>query len=55
MIKGIKMLKEKIDLGWETYINHLKDMMQNLVLSSDSANVTLVCEDKQILKLTNFF
>merc|ERR1712098_975938 len=45
---------EQFYLNWHTYNDHLKDMMQNLMLSHESADVTLVCEDKTKFKAHQF-
>ena len=37
---------EQFNLNWHSYNDHLKEMMQNLLLSTESTDVTLVCEDK---------
>jgi len=41
-------------LNWHTYNDHLKEMMQNLMLSQESTDVTLVCEDKTKFKTHKF-
>ena len=41
---------EQLNLNWHTYNDHLKDMMQNLMQSHESSDVTLVCEDKTRFK-----
>ena len=37
---------EQFNLNWHTYNDHLKEMMQHLMQSNESTDVTLVCEDK---------
>ena len=37
---------EQFNLNWHTYNDHLKEMMQHLMQSDESTDVTLVCEDK---------
>ena len=45
---------EKFNLNWHTYNDHLKEMMQNLMQSHESSDVTLVCEDKTKFKAHQF-
>ena len=45
---------EPLNLNWHTYNDHLKEMMQNLMHSSESVDVTLVCEDRTKLKAHKF-
>ena len=45
---------EKLNLNWHTFNDHLKDMMQNLMLSNESTDVILVCEDKTKFKAHKF-
>ena len=45
---------EQFNLNWHTYNDHLKEMMQNLLLCSESTDVTLVCEDKTKFKAHKF-
>ena len=44
------MAQEKVTLNWHSYSDHLRNMMQNLMESNLSADVTLVCDDKTKLK-----
>ena len=44
------MHQEKISLTWQTYSDHLKDMMTELVKNDDFADVTLVTEDRKHIK-----
>ena len=37
---------EQFNLNWHTYNDHLKEMMQHLIQSNESTDVTLVCEDR---------
>ena len=39
---------------WETYSDHLKQLMQKLIQSNESADVTLVCDDKTKFKAHKF-
>ena len=48
------MALEQFNLNWHTYTDHLKEMMQNLMQSNNSADVTLVCEDKTRFKSHKF-
>merc|ERR1719342_1581837 len=45
---------EQFHLKWHTYDDHLKEMMKNLMLSHESSDVTLVCEDKTKFKAHKF-
>ena len=45
---------EQLDLNWPTYNDHLKEMMQNLFLSNESSDITLVCGDKAKFKAHKF-
>ena len=45
---------EQINLNWHRYNDHLKEMMQNLMESNESTDVTLVCEDKTKFKAHQF-
>ena len=48
------MSLEQFNLNWHTYSDHLKEMMENLMNSSKSSDVTLVCNDKSKLKAHKF-
>ena len=48
------MSLEQFNLNWHTYSDHLKDMMENLLNSNRSADVTLVCNDKTKFKAHKF-
>ena len=37
---------EQFNLNWHTYTDHLKAMMENLMQTNESTDVTLVCDDK---------
>ena len=45
---------EQLNLNWQTYNEHLKEMMQHLMQSHESYDVTLVCEDKTKFKAHQF-
>ena len=45
---------EQFNLSWHTFNDHLKEMMQNLMESYESSDVTLVCEDKTKFKAHQF-
>ena len=41
--------QETYNLSWETYTNHLKTMLQNLMSETELTDVTLVSDDlKQV-------
>ena len=44
------MNQEKYSLTWQTYSDHLKSMMQELMMNVDFSDVTLVTEDKMQIK-----
>ena len=48
------MSQEQFTLNWHTYSDHLKDLMQNLMQSNKSSDVTIVCEDKTRYKVHKF-
>ena len=37
---------EQFNLNWHTYSDHLKELMETLMNTNKSADVTLVCNDK---------
>ena len=45
---------EQFDLNWHTFSDHVKEMMQNLLLSNESTDITLICEDKTKFKAHKF-
>ena len=45
---------EQFNLNWHTYSDHLKEMMENLMNTNNSADVTLVCNDKTKFKAHKF-
>ena len=48
------MTQEQLNLNWDTYSDHLKEIMQTLMETNRSADVTLVCEDKAKFKAHKF-
>ena len=44
------MLEEKYSLTWQTYSDHLRSMMKELMVNEDFSDITLVTEDKKKLK-----
>ena len=38
--------KEDYNVQWDTFSNHLQDMLQNMFEENDMMDVTLVCDDK---------
>ena len=44
------MYQEKYGLTWQNYSDHLKNMMKELMLDEDYADVTLVTEDKKQIR-----
>ena len=45
-----KMDKGKFNLSWNTYNQHLKEMLQNMLEASDFTDITLVSDDKMKFK-----
>ena len=44
------MYQENYSLTWHTFSDHLRDMMRELMMNDEFADVTLVTEDKQHIK-----
>ena len=44
------MQQEKYKLSWNTYSDHLKEMMKEMLTSKYYADVTLISDDKKLLK-----
>ena len=44
------MHQEKYSLKWNAYSDHLRDMMKELMMNDDFAEVTLVSEDRKHIK-----
>ena len=42
--------QEKYSLHWDSYSDHLKEALNNMMLSSEFADVTLVTDDKQQIR-----
>ena len=42
---NVKMDKGKFNLSWNTYNQHLKEMLQNMLEASDFTDITLVSDD----------
>ena len=45
------MSKEKLNLTWDTYVDHLKEMLRNMMTSNELTDITLVSEDKISFKV----
>ena len=43
-------MQEKYSLKWETYSDHLKSMIKDMMINEDFSDVTLVTEDKKHIK-----
>ena len=43
---SIKMHQEKCNLNWQTYSDHLREMLNEMMKSNELTDVTLVCDDK---------
>ena len=48
------MSREQMKLSWQTFSDHLIEMLKNLMLSNESTDVTLVCDDKTKFKAHKF-
>ena len=48
------MSLEQFNLNWHTYSDHLKEMMQHLMQTNESTDVTLVCEDRTKFRAHTF-
>ena len=48
------MRQEKYSFTWQTYSDHLRSMMKELMMNEDFADVTLVTEDKKQIKAHTF-
>ena len=48
--KQFTMNSKKYNLTWDTYSDHLKTMMKQMMTNEDFADVTLVTEDKKQIK-----
>ena len=44
------MHQEKYSLAWQTYSDHLKSMMKELMMNDEFSDVTLVTEDNKQMK-----
>merc|ERR1712035_175689 len=47
-------IMEQFNLNWHTYSDHLKELMETLMNTNKSADVTLVCNDKTKFKAHKF-
>ena len=45
------MHQEKYNLSWDSYSDHLKGMLHNMMKSEYLTDVTVVCDDKKKLDL----
>ena len=50
----LNMSMEQFNLKWQTYSDHLREMMETLMKSHKLADVTLVCNDKTKFKVHKF-
>ena len=45
---SLRMHQEKYNnLNWHTYLDHLREMLHEMMKSDDLTDVTLVCDDKK--------
>ena len=47
---SLTMHKEKYNINWHTYSDHLKEMLHEMMKSNELEVVTLVCDDKKQFK-----
>ena len=52
---SLTMHKEKYNINWHTYSDHLKEMLHEMMKSNELADVTLVCDDKKQFKAHKLF
>ena len=38
------MLRQNLNLKWESHTDHYKELMENLLTSEESSDVTIVCD-----------
>jgi len=48
------MSQEQFDLNWHTYSDHLRELMETLMNTNKSADVTLICNDKTKFRAHKF-
>ena len=44
------MHPEKYNMNWQTFTDHLKELLHEMMLSKELTDVTLICDDKKQLK-----
>ena len=44
------MNQEKYNITWDSYSDHLKSMMKEMMMNEDFSDVTLVTEDRKHIK-----
>ena len=44
------MNQEKYNLNWNSYTDHLREMLHEMMISNELTDVTLVCDDKKQFK-----
>ena len=47
----VTMSKERFNLTWDTFDQHLKEILQDMLKTDDMADVTLVSDDMKQLKV----
>merc|ERR1712126_494460 len=45
--KNFKMNPDKLNLDWNTYSDHLREMLHEMMKSKELTDVTLVCDDRK--------
>ena len=50
---NLNMVQEKFNIKWDTYTDHLREMLYGMMTSDELTDVTLVSEDKSSLPKDN--
>ena len=53
VFSSIKMHQEKLNINWQTYYDHLREMLHSMRQSDYLTDVTLVCDDKKQIEAHN--
>ena len=46
----MNVIEEKLNITWHTFTNHYRDMLQDLMISNEFADLTLVSDDRKYFK-----
>ena len=50
VLQKVNRNREKHNLNWHTYSDHLREMLHEMMKSNELTDVTLVCDDKKQFK-----